>query len=104
MAKKKLDGSGAHYDPTPTHVVTRFAAGSKYSLLGKIGLQEPLPLSQSADRSMGITAWVTSNMERFFVLFPVQIFLSLKSYCSRLSVGMLSYNSRVTLIRLDRRK
>ena len=35
---------------------------------------------------------------------PSKFFSPLESYCSRLSVGLLSYDSRLTLIRLDRRK
>ena len=36
--------------------------------------------------------------------FPVQFFSVLQSYCSRISVVFLSYDSRLTPIRLDRRK
>ena len=37
-------------------------------------------------------------------VYPSKFFSALQLYCFRLSVGMLSYNSRLTLIRLDRRK
>ena len=35
---------------------------------------------------------------------PVHFFSTAQSYCSRLSVGLLSYDSRLTLIRRDHRK
>ena len=35
---------------------------------------------------------------------PVQIIFKHLDYCSRVSVGLLSYNSRSTLMRLDRRR
>ena len=54
--------------------------------VGKIGPHGPLPLAQSAAHSMGIT----------------KFFLALQSFCCRLSVVLLSYDSRSTLIRRDR--
>ena len=38
------------------------------------------------------------------VAYPSKIFSAIQSFCSRLSIGLLSYDSRSTPIRLDHRK
>ena len=38
-----------------------------------------------------------------YLYLPSKFFSAIQSYCSRLSVGLLSYNRRLTLLRLDRR-
>ena len=40
----------------------------------------------------------------YYTTFIPDHFLAIQSYCSRLLVVLLSYYSRLTLLRLDRRK
>ena len=42
------------------------------------------------------------RMGKFFVAYPSKFFLALQSFCCRLSVFLLSYDSRSNLIRLNR--
>ena len=81
-----------------------------------IKTQVNLPTDRQADRQTdgqtdiivlgNIFWWLKQAWEVEYVrtYYPSKFFSALRSYCSRLSVGMLSYDSRSTLIRLDHRK
>ena len=49
-------------------------------------------------------SYTDQDLKPMKVVNPAKFFSAIQSYFSRISVGLLSYDSRSTLIRLDQRK